>query len=31
VEEVIQDVKKTSKKAPSVKVIPDKINIFNKK
>lgn len=29
--EVIQDVKKTSKKAPSVKVIPDKINIFNKK
>ena len=31
VKEVIQDVKKTSKKAPSVKVIPDKINIFNKK
>ena len=30
-EEVIQDVKKTSKKAPSVKVIPDKMNIFNKK
>ena len=29
--EVIQDVKKTSKKAPSVKVIPDKMNIFNKK
>ena len=30
-EEVIQDVKKTSEKAPSVKVIPDKMNIFNKK
>lgn len=30
-EEVIEDVKKTSKKAPSVKVIPDKMNIFNKK
>ena len=30
-EEVIQDVKKTSKKAPSVKVIPDKMNIFHKK
>ena len=30
-EEVIQDIKKTSKKAPSVKVIPDKMNIFNKK
>ena len=30
-EEVIQDVKKTSKKAPSVKVIPNKMNIFNKK
>ena len=30
-EEVIQDVKKTSKKAPSVKIIPDKMNIFNKK
>ena len=27
-EEVIQDVKKTSKKAPSVKVIPDKINLI---
>nr|WP_314603957.1 hypothetical protein [uncultured Capnocytophaga sp.] len=31
VKEVIEDVKKTSKKAPSVKVIPDKMNIFNKK
>ena len=30
-EEVIQDVKKTSKKAPSVKVIPDKMNLFDKK
>jgi hypothetical protein len=30
-EEVIQDVKKTSKKALSVKVIPDKMNLFNKK
>ena len=30
-EEVIEDVKKTSKKAPSVKVIPYKMNIFNKK
>ena len=30
-EEVIQDVKKTSEKAPSVKVIPDKMNLFNKK
>ena len=29
--EVIQDVKKTSKKAPSVKVIPDKMNLFDKK
>ena len=30
-EEVIQDVKKTSEKAPSVKVIPDKMNLFDKK
>ena len=30
-DEVIQDIKRTSKKALSVKVIPDKINIFNKK
>ena len=30
-EEVIQDIEKTSKKAPSVKVIPDKMNLFNKK
>ena len=30
-EEVIQDVKKTSKKAPSAKVIPDKMNLFDKK
>ncbi|WP_454974374.1 hypothetical protein [Capnocytophaga gingivalis] len=30
-EEVIQDVKKTSKKAPSVKVIRDKMNLFDKK
>ena len=31
-EEVIQDVKKTSKKAPSVvKMIPDKMNLFDKK
>ena len=30
-EEIIQDVRKTSKKAPSVKVIPDKMNIFHKK
>ena len=30
-EEVIQDVKKISKKAPSVKVIPDKMNLFDKK
>ena len=30
-EEVIQDIKKTSKKAPSVEVFPDKMNIFNKR
>ena len=30
-EEVIQDIEKTSKKAPSVKVIPDKMNLFDKK
>lgn len=30
-EEVIQDIKKTSKKAPSVKVIRDKMNLFDKK
>ena len=30
-EEVIQDVKNTSEKAPSVKVIPDKMNLFDKK
>lgn len=30
-EEIIQDVRKTSKKALSAKVIPNKMNIFHKK